>query len=324
MALNDFLPFDANEYRAVVNPTSLVIQAWGYGRRLVLLPGEVTVPNRACVQFVRTRIANKAVKNQRRFLEIWTVEQGMRLLNLARQLKDFQLAYTKLTGRRTQKVTEILAEQQQRTSLRRALIHGVGVPEDMMETWTVDDMRAVLKDQTLVADIDPVTKRPRRDTGPSGKSVFDVMQDVAREDTPSVREFFHDSRPRLPSAEDRVGDAGRPGDFFVPATIGDDAKLPEEVAAAATLEYDVKTGGAVKGRAPERVPTTTGGFEAVDEIDPIDLEPPVAEPEPPAAPANSRERIVELRNQIDAAGGSWHPRSGVAKLEQQLAELVNG
>ncbi|NIS14110.1 MAG: hypothetical protein GWN97_19930, partial [Thermoplasmata archaeon] len=155
---------------------NVVQQTWGYGRRLVLVPGELENASRAPVQFVKTRIARKAVKNRRRFLQLMTVEQGMRLINLARELGDFPAAYKRLTGRTAgTSAGEIMLERELKNKLRRTLIHDVGVEAESMDNWTVEDMRAVIKDNTLLADIDEVSGRPRiHDNISDQGSVFDA------------------------------------------------------------------------------------------------------------------------------------------------------
>lgn len=282
MARNDFLPFDADEYRAVVNPTNLVQQTWGYGRRLVLVPGELKDPRRAPVQFVKARIARKAVKNRRRFLQLMTVEQGMRLINLAQKLDNFPEAYRQLTGRTGTTAGEIMMEREIRNKLRRVLIHQVGIPEDAMGNWTISDMRAVIKDNTLLSDVDDVTGRPRIDavTKEQG-SVFDAMsraQDTSKGaalDTFTAG-LFHESEPARPSSEDRVGEQGLAGDFFIPEEIGDEPTV-EEQAARATAEFDVSSGGAVAGAVPATV-AASEYFKGItvttegQEIDPKDLQ----------------------------------------------------
>lgn len=332
---SDFMPFDANEYRAVVNPTNLVMQTWGYGRRIVLVPGELHNPKRAPIQFVKTRIARKAVKNQRRFLELMTVEQGMRLLNLARELNDFHAAYRKLTGKQGAKAAELLMERQERNALRRVLINELGVPDNILDNWTVSDMRAVIKDQTLVADLDS-NGRPRVDgrVHDSSDSLFDVAERVKAEQAKGAAALFDEytvgGEERLPSSEDRVDEGGLPGDFFVPETISDDEPTVEEVAARSTAEFDAEHDGEVKGDAPETVKAQQESFKGiatttVDEIDPQDLEEPLPEPDLSQAEPEYRseqEEVLALREQIDRLGGKWHGRSGVERLRNQRDELI--
>lgn len=325
----DFMPFDANEYRAVVNPTNLVIQTWGYGRRIVLVPGELKDPKRAPIQFVKTRIARKAVKNQRRFLELMTVEQGMRLLNLARELNDFMAAYKRLTGKSGQKAAELLMERQERNALRRVLINELGVPDNVLENWTVADMRAVIKDQTLVADLDS-NGRPRISEKSQG-SIFEVAEraGMAQSAASLFDEFTHQDSQRLPSSEDRVPEGGMPGDFFVPETISDDDPTVEELAARSTAEFDAQTGGVVNGRS-ETAEAQAASFKgitttAVTEIDDKDLEEPLPEPDLSKAEPeykSDREEVLALREQIERLGGKWHGRAGVDTLRTQRDELI--
>ena len=321
---NDFMPFDANEYRAVVNPTSMMMQTWGYGRRLVLVPGELKNPRRSPIQFVKTRIARKAVKNQRRFLELMTVEQGMRLLNLARELDDFPAAYKRLTGKTGTKAAEILMEAQEKGALRRVLIAELGVPDNVIANWTVSDMRAVIKDQTLVADLDE-RGRPRLDATSSPGSLFDAVERAAQPtDAQTFREFAQEE-PRLPSSEDRVDEGGVPGDFFIPETISADEESVEEIAARSTSEFDAQTGGEVTGEAPPTL-VQYQGIQTIEEapVEEKDLEAPPPEPDLSSAPQmTDQQTILTLRNQIENLGGKWHGRSGIARLQDQLSGLIS-
>jgi molybdopterin converting factor small subunit len=316
------MPFDANEYRAVVNPTNVVQQTWGYGRRLVLVPGELQNPSRAPVQFVKTRIARKAVKNRRRFLQLMTVEQGMRLINLARELDNFPAAYKQLTGRTAgTSAGEIMQERELKQKLRRTLINSVGVEAEAMDNWTVADMRAVIKDNTLLADIDEVTGRPRyTDANTEQGSLFEAMDRAATAKPDDFTEALFHKEKRLPSSEDRVGERGNKGDFFVPEEISDNEPTVEEVAAKATAEYDAESGGVVKGEGPKGY---AGGFKMgeVTPLDTKDLEEPL--PEPEAAPEAPRgESLSELRKQIEDLGGKWHPASKVERLTRDRDALI--
>jgi hypothetical protein len=333
---SDFMPFDANEYRAVVNPTNLVMQTWGYGRRIVLVPGELHNPKRAPIQFVKTRIARKAVKNQRRFLELMTVEQGMRLLNLARELNDFHGAYRKLTGKKGSKAAELLMESQERNALRRVLINELGVPDNVLANWSVGDMRAVIKDQTLVADLD-ANGRPRINdiVESEGGDLWEVAQRVQAETRQGAAKLFDEYNTiegdqRLPSSEDRVGEGGLPGDFFVPETLGDEPTV-EEIASRSTAEFDAETGGEVQGEAPPTVAAqeklftgmATTTVEAV--VEEKDLEEPLPEPDMSKAEPSyksDQEEVLALREQVERLGGKWHGRSGADRLRNQRDELV--
>lgn len=324
---SDFMPFDANEYRAVVNPTNVVQQTWGYGRRLVLVPGELENASRAPVQFVKTRIARKAVKNRRRFLQLMTVEQGMRLINLARELEDFPTAYKRLTGRTAgTSAGEIMLERELKNKLRRTLIHDVGVEAESMDNWTADDMRAVIKDNTLLADIDEVTGRPRITNSVTEEgTVFEAMERAKNTANPNdefTAALFHNEK-RAPSSEDRVGERGVQGDFITPEMMGDEDALPEEVAAKSTLEYDASSGGEVKGNVPETV--AKSAFKGIQTIDAKDLEEPLPEPDPVVtdrSEGNEEVSIQSLRKQIEDLGGKWHPASKLERLTNDRDELI--
>lgn len=334
---SDFMPFDANEYRAIVNPTNLTIQAWGYGRRLVFQPGNVTNKKRACVQFVRTRIARKAVKNKRRLLELMTVEQGLRLIAFTEECGNFHEAYRKLTGRRVNKAGELLAEKQESDMLRRVLAAHHGIGNDLSGKWTNSDMRAILKDTTLVTDLDPITGRPRISNAAQG-SVFDAVERSKFQRPSTFSQFLQEYEPgeRLLDGTRRVGEGGLPGDslspedFVVPERLTDEFRLPEEVASEATLAFDKKTGGKVAGQAPAHVAAMQKAFKGLQvaesrAVTESDLEQPLPEPRaiPEAqSPSNDRADVLALRNQIEQLGGKWSARSGADFLRDQLDTLT--
>jgi len=328
---DDWMPWNADEYRAVVNPTEMAIEAYGHGRRLMMLPSEVHDPKRSCIQFVKTRIARKAVKRMRQLLEIWTVSAGRELLLLSQEI-GFQAAYRKITGKSPRKAGAMIAMQNERDSLFGRLLREHGVPAEHMSNWTVGDMRAVLKEPELAVDLDE-SGRPRRSL--PKEDTRSPLEKIAKPDE-GMRAFF---------AEDNVGGVRSgehgltesEGDFlnfdqpdpdFV-ERVGEGEKDLVEMASEAALKYDVEHDNKVVGKAPK---TAEGGMQVRSDAAPVetadDVEKSLARPprEPSGAPRRGEgpdQEVVALRKQVEQLGGKWHPRSQADKLRSQIEELIS-
>lgn len=337
---DDWMPWNADEYRAVVNPTEMNLQAYGHGRRLVLNAGEVHIARRACIQFVRTRVARKSVKRLRQLLEIWPVKSARKLLRRSQDV-GFAKAYREITGRAPKKAGALIAMRKEQDALKGRLMQEHGVPEEMMAAWSIQDMRAVLKQPELAVDLD-ASGRPRRDRTPQPDEshALEAIADPAND----INEFFSDDAPRARGAKPGtlgINDADQDGDeMFATAglshevdlnieTLSDDDMDPEEMAAAAALKYDVEHDGKVKGRSPaaEAQAKSFKGLQTTGEAKAIVSEEDLETDKPAVGAVNSiadddQTEVRMLRLEVEGLGGKWHPRSKAPKLREQKAALT--
>jgi hypothetical protein len=221
---DDTLIFQEDLYVAVINHTTETVQSWGYGRRIVLVPNEMRDPHRACVQFVKRKLARKMVWNKRRFLEMTTVEQGKRLLRRARELGSFHAAYVELTGRDVKKAAETLRRERTKRMLMKQLDQ-LGI--NVNPKWSVEEMKAIVRDPTLSLDMDIGRPRPQETAGVQGPG------------DPELSNFFHqDPADRVLKDTGSVPMTGRRGDFV--RFDDDDEAPPEATAARAALKGELQ------------------------------------------------------------------------------------